>query len=138
MAIEETMHVLQKQELQNITLAAVEEFCKLKHGLSPNHLAILDTIVYRAVLDASEVATKYARDERDLVDEMTQEVLDRRHAYTVQATIASIMKAAEVEQITLTLDDISHVFKDHELRLGSFDLTNGITYRLVNRESPHV
>ena len=99
-----------------------------------NHL---DIIVFNAIHHAYELGGIHARAENDLVTELTDEVTETRHAYAIQASIAAIMHAAGVREITLQLADIEQVFSKHELRLASLDVTSGITYRLIDREPSH-
>jgi hypothetical protein len=94
----------------------------------------LDVIVFNAVTLAYELGRTHARAENDLVNELTHDVIEARHAYAVQASIAAIMQAAHVPEITLQLADIEKIFTTHELRLVSLDVTSSLTYRLVERE----
>lgn len=120
-------------ELLKVATATVNEVKTANADLTLNYL---EGIIFEGMTQAYELGGEHARTEAELVEELTQEVTERRAAFSMQASIAAVMRAAHLDELTLTLSDIATIFHDYELRLTSLDVTSSITYRLTPRTPP--
>lgn len=89
-----------------------------------------------AMSDAMSIGYYQARAEHRVIEEAIEEKYRESEGHMIGATIAAVMDAAGVGQVTLHSDRVATIWADHELNSHYDDDHSTITYELAKRRDP--